>query len=149
MSRTINCRPKSRCLSLPMGNQRSNRNPPYLTVLDSISEIPTPLRPNAIYFVKDGLYFDIIQVNNAGTSFFTHAIMSQNIEVESLTEGQIITHNLKSTRIEVSFFQSVGGRPVREIDYEVIDQDSFKVYLPILESGGLDFIGDIYIKKRQ
>lgn len=75
-------------------------------------------------------------------------ITRQNITVVGLTEGSIVNHILNSNKITVRFFDT-DGRDARNIDWEVITNNSIKVYLPISDGGGAStFTGDIFITKR-
>ena len=71
----------------------------------------------------------------------------RNISVTSLTEGQNVSHFLGTTKIEVTFFDT-NGRSVKENDFEIVDENTIKIYLPILESGISSFTGDIFVKRR-
>ena len=71
----------------------------------------------------------------------------KNISVTALTEGQNVIHGLGSTKLEVTFYDS-NGRQVKENDFEIVDANTIKIYLPIVESGASTFTGDIFVKKR-
>lgn len=71
----------------------------------------------------------------------------RNISVTALTEGQNVIHGLGSTKLEVTFYDS-NGRNVKENDFEIVDSNTIKIYLPIIESGASTFTGDIFVKRR-
>lgn len=73
--------------------------------------------------------------------------LQRNIHVVDLTEGQNVTHGLATLKVEVSFFDN-NGRNVKENDFEIVDENTIKIYLPIIESGGSTFTGDIFVKRR-
>lgn len=74
----------------------------------------------------------------------------QNISVANLADGALVTHTLDSTKLHVTFYD-VTGRPLRpdDIDYEIIDADTIKIYLPILDEGTATFSGDIFLINRK
>ena len=116
-------------------------------ILDSVDQIPFPLKQNAIYFVRDGLAFDMYEVNDAGTELIARPFLTQNISVIGLVEESLVTHKLQTVKIEATFYDT-NNRQVREIDFEPISENQIKIYLPILESGASTFTGDIYLKRR-
>lgn len=131
------------CHKAPQGEKFFN------LILDSIEEIPMPLKANAIYFVRDGLAFDIYEVNALGTQLIRRPFLTQNIIVVDLEEGEIVTHNLQTQKLEVTFFDS-NNRQVKEMDFEPISETQIKVYLPF--GDGIvtpKFTGDIYLKRRE
>lgn len=71
----------------------------------------------------------------------------KNISVVNLVEGQTVFHGLSTTKIEVTFFDT-NGRNVKENDFEIVNTNTIKIYLPILESGASTFTGDIFVKRR-
>lgn len=144
---SISWKPKS-CGTIKICHINKNRDRDYITILNSISEIPTPFRPNAIYFVRDGLAFNIYEVNSLGTEIIKRPFLSQNISVEGLTDGMHVYHNLNTSKVEVSFFDT-NGRQIKEIDYEPVNDEMIAIYLPFTDNPTEDtFTGDVYIKKR-
>ncbi len=136
------------CGSIKLCYVNKSRDRDYMPILDSVSEIPTPFRPNAIYFVRDGLAFNIYEVNSTGTQVIRRPFLTQNISVVGLTEGMHVYHDLNTMKLEVTFYDA-NGRQVKEMDFEPVNNEMIAVYLPYSDQPIEDtFTGDIYLKKR-
>lgn len=73
---------------------------------------------------------------------------SKNIPVVDLLDGDELTHNLNTQKLNVFFFD-VNNRLVKEIDFEPITNNKIKVHLPFTDSPDEDkFTGDIFLTKR-
>lgn len=116
-------------------------------ILDSVDQIPFPLKANAIYFVRDGVAFDMYEVNDAGTELIARPFLTQNIRVENIVEGEIIPHGLNTKKLEYSFWD-IDEMIVENIKIRPLTNSTFEVYGPVLESGSWSFSGDIYLKRR-
>lgn len=69
----------------------------------------------------------------------------ENVPVNNITNGGVINHNLDSVKLEVGFY-GADNRPINyTIDWEPLNNDSIRVYLPLGISG---FTGDVFLKKR-
>jgi len=69
MSVTVGCKPNNQRF-LPFGNNTPSgfRN---IKVLESIENIPTPLIPDSVYFVRHGAFVDMIVVDDSGTTYLS------------------------------------------------------------------------------
>lgn len=74
-------------------------------------------------------------------------ISSANFEVTSLEDGDVHTHNLNSTKLKVSFFNSDGIEQY-DIRWAPNNANSIYIYLPTFESGSNAFTGDIFYQLR-
>jgi len=94
---------------------------------------------------------DVKQIAGLGAwlGSFTAALVSrpraQTIAVLGLLDEGTITHNLESEDLIAHFLKD--GRTQSGFDIEPIDNNSFKVYLPILANGENSFTGKIFIIK--
>lgn len=69
----------------------------------------------------------------------------QIVPVVDLPEGGTVEHELNSEKIDVVFFNAA-GRKMNNMDWEVVDEGSFKVYLPYSDSPTEDsFTGEARI----
>jgi len=84
MSVTIGCRP-SQFRNIPNGSNGPNQFK-YLQVLESIEDLPTELKPNAVYFVRDGDSIDMYVVNSDGSAYEKFEITNQVFTVENIAE---------------------------------------------------------------
>ncbi len=72
----------------------------------------------------------------------------QNIRVVDIKEGDLVNHGLNTRDVAVRFFDT-SGREVKNMDWEVMNESTVKVYLPYIDSPAVDaFTGDIYIERR-
>jgi len=84
MSVNIGCRPSQ------LRNLNGGSNPPkqfkYLQVLESIEDLPTDLKPDAVYFVRDGDSIDMYVVNSDGSAYEKFEITNEVFTVENIAE---------------------------------------------------------------
>ena len=84
----------------------------------------------------------------SGNSAIPRLPLFQNISVVDLVEGEEVPHILGTKKISALFFDS-NNRWVKEIDFDPIEINKIKVYLPFTDSPTEDkFTGDIFLTKR-
>jgi len=84
MSVTIGCRP-DQYRNIPNGSNVLSQLR-YLQVLEGIEDLPTDLKPNAVYFVRDGDSIDMYVVNNDGSAYEKFEITNEVFTVDSIAE---------------------------------------------------------------
>jgi hypothetical protein len=150
MSVTVGCKPNNQRF-LPFGNNTPSgfRN---IKVLESIENIPTPLIPDSVYFVRHGEFVDMIVVDDSGTTYSTYHFLKETgltqelIQVSGIADLSAVTHELNSDLVKCTFF-GADKLEVKEIGYRAISSTQFEVYLPTLESGASTFTGYIFVEK--
>lgn len=71
-----------------------------------------------------------------------------NIIVANLSDSSTVTHNLNTTKIDVSFF--VSNRENNQINWHPDTNNTIKIYLPIRDkTTQKKFTGEVFITKRQ
>jgi len=150
MSVTVGCKPNNQRF-LPFGNNTPSgfRN---IKVLESIENIPTPLIPDSVYFVRHGAFVDMIVVDDSGTTYSTYHFLKEAgltqelIQVSGLVDLATVTHQLNTDLVKCTFFDS-DKLEVKEISYRPISTTQFEIYLPTIESGSTTFTGSIFVEK--
>lgn len=76
-----------------------------------------------------------------------NTIEKKNIAVLSLLDGDLITHNMNSDKLDVRFYAA--NEENRTLTWEPVGLNNIRVYLPELDGVGVNtFIGDVFIIKR-
>ncbi len=150
MSVTIGCRPNQlRSLSFANNTPKGFRN---LKIRDSVSEIPTPLIPDAVYFVRHGEFVDLVVIDESGENYTLYHLIKESgltqelIQVSGLSDLATVTHQLNTDLVKCTFFDA-DKLEVKEIGYRPISTTQFEVYLPNIESGSSTFTGSVFVEK--
>jgi hypothetical protein len=78
----------------------------------------------------------------------SYSLEKQNITVSNIADEAEITHSLGTSKLDVTFYDA-GGRKNNNIDWQSLDPNTIKVFLPWADNDEPDvFTGDIFIIKR-
>jgi len=87
-------------------------------------------------------------ISNATQTALNGKLSFTNIAVTNLSDSSTVTHNLNTTKIDVSFF--VSNRENNQINWHPDTNNTIKIYLPVRDkTTQKKFTGEVFIAKRQ